>query len=180
MSSWPGQPMPDETMASHDRPDDFTDLLDFDFDFSTLDNNNNDNNNDNDAMPAASSSAQMQTSMMQDMQLTCLDPIQTTQPSPYAQMQSMDVQQQSMAPPGYGHQAFIPPTPNSMEMHGRAHNYPMQIETETRRIYEPYTRGVDDQVGHCQARENRMQLMVGLECLYSVNVARNDPVGAAV
>lgn len=151
MPSWQGQ-LPDETMASHDRPDEFTDLLDFDFDFSTLDNVVPQPGH---AMPA--SSAQMQTPMMQDMQLTCMDPIQITQPSPYAQMQlpdSMQVQQhqqqpqQSMAPPGYGQtHAFIPPTPNSMEMHGRAHNYPMRIESETRRIYEPYTRGADDQVG---------------------------------
>ena len=163
MSSWQGQ-MPDENMTSHNRPDEFTDLLDFDFDLTTLENVVS---QPGQSMPA--STAQIQTTVMQDVQLTSMDPIQSTQPSPYGQMQSMDVQvnngaastqvqsqfyatkqpqQQSMVPHSYGQgQAFIPPTPNSMEMHGRAHNYPMRIETESRRIYEPYTRGADDQVG---------------------------------
>lgn len=160
MSSWQGQ-MPDEDMVSHNRPDEFTDLLDFDFDFTTLDNVVSQAGH---SMPT--STAQIQTTMMQDVQLTSMDPIQSTQPSPYAQMQSIDVQgnsgaanthvqsqfyapkqpqQQSMVRHNYGQgQTFIPPTPNSMEMHGRARNHSMRVDTE-RRIYEPYTRCTDDQ-----------------------------------
>ena len=163
MSSWQGQ-LPDEEMASQNRPDEFTDLLDFDFDFTSLDNVVS---QPGQSMPT--STAQLQTTMMQDVQLTSMDPIQATQPSSYGQMQPVDVQgsngavntnvqsqfyaskqsqQQSMVPQNYAPgQTFIPPTPNSLEMHGRVSNYPMRIDTESRRIYEPYTRSTDDQVG---------------------------------
>ncbi|KAL1959210.1 hypothetical protein VTO42DRAFT_2715 [Malbranchea cinnamomea] len=161
VTPWAGN-MANETMVSHERQDEFTDLLDFDFDFGVLNNVADQSGN---AMPA--STAEMSTTMMQDVQLTGMDQIhQTTQPSPYPTMQSIDMsgnnaavssqvnpqfyaqkqQQQSLVTQNYGQsQVFIPPTPNSLEMHGRASNYPMRIDTDGRRIYEPYARATDDQ-----------------------------------
>lgn len=47
----------------------------------------------------------------------------------------------------YG-QLVIPPTPNSIELHGAAAQYPQRVD-ENNELYDRYTRVNDEQVGNC-------------------------------
>lgn len=47
----------------------------------------------------------------------------------------------------YG-QLVIPPTPNSIELHGAAAQYPQRVD-ENHELYDRYTRMNDEQVGDC-------------------------------
>lgn len=65
--------------------------------------------------------------------------------------QQQQQQQQQHSQNAYGsnygqRQSFVPPTPDSADMHCGSHNYNLRLETGHQRGYEPFTRGLEDQV----------------------------------
>ncbi|EAS33702.3 uncharacterized protein CIMG_04726 [Coccidioides immitis RS] len=164
LASWSGH-MPEDSLISGSS-EDLSNLLDFDFDLADLGTPVDQHGN-----PIATSASQVPTTLVQDAQLTGMEGIQTSQPQQYAtsftdQMQSIEMQgvtctqaqvnpthfylqkqhQHGIVPQGFGqpHQ-FVPPTPNSTELHGGVARYPPPLDTGAQRRYEPYTRGTDDQ-----------------------------------
>ncbi|EFQ99867.1 phosphorus acquisition-controlling protein [Nannizzia gypsea CBS 118893] len=74
--------------------------------------------------------------------------IQTSNSMPQQQHYYMKQQQQSQNAycSSYGQRhSFVPPTPDSADMHGGPHNYNLRLETGHQRGYEPFTRGLEDQ-----------------------------------
>ncbi|KAK2839287.1 hypothetical protein FQN49_006293 [Arthroderma sp. PD_2] len=68
----------------------------------------------------------------------------------YYMKQQQELQQHQQSQNVYGQsygqrQSFVPPTPDSVEMHGGSQNYNLRLETGHQRGYEPYTRGMEDQ-----------------------------------
>ncbi|EGD90733.1 hypothetical protein H112_02200 [Trichophyton rubrum D6] len=64
--------------------------------------------------------------------------------------QQQQQQQQQHSQNAYGsnygqRQSFVPPTPDSADMHCGSHNYNLRLETGHQRGYEPFTRGLEDQ-----------------------------------
>ncbi len=55
-------------------------------------------------------------------------------------------QQQQLQTQHFHPQAIIPPTPNSMKMHGGTEHYYSQMDPQAQAIYERYARLKDDQV----------------------------------
>ncbi|WEW58812.1 hypothetical protein PRK78_004280 [Emydomyces testavorans] len=157
--------MPEDSLISVSG-DDFSNLLHFDFDLAELENAV-----DQQHGPAITTSvSQAPTTVVQDTQLTGMEGIQTSQPQQYSsafvdQMQGItsvppqmnpahfyvqkqqQQSQQAVVSQGYGttHQ-FVPPTPNSSELHGSVTRYPPPpLDTGAQRRYEPYSRSTDDQ-----------------------------------
>ncbi|KAM5445504.1 hypothetical protein MaudCBS49596_007488 [Microsporum audouinii] len=65
-----------------------------------------------------------------------------SQPHYYMKQQ----QSQNAYGTGYGQrQSFVPPTPDSADMHNGSQNYSLRLETGHQRGYEPFTRGMEDQ-----------------------------------
>lgn len=169
LASWSDH-MPEQSLISVPG-EDFSNLLDFDFDLTELENAV-----DQHGQTLTTSASQVPTTMVQETQLTGMEGIQTSQSQQYApsyvgQMPHMGMQgvsstqapmnatqfyvqkhqQQShhgSLPQNYGQPyQFVPPTPNSTELHGAVARYPPPIDTGgAQRRYEPYTRATDDQV----------------------------------
>ena len=59
--------------------------------------------------------------------------------------QQLNYHQQRLMQGHYHSQGMIPPTPNSLEMHGQPRSYP-QVEPQARAIYDHYIRKQQDQV----------------------------------
>lgn len=172
LTSWSDQ-LPEDALIPT-TADDFSSLLEFNFDLAELDNgvSHQDPN-------ITSSASHAPTTAMQDVQLTTMGQLQTTQPQQFgssglgqvgsmdmqgndgmqtqfnsqfyiqkqAQQQPQQQQQQNMFSQSYGHgNSFIPPTPESLELRGASQNFSHPFETGHQRGYEPYTRGLDDQV----------------------------------
>ncbi|KAI1908011.1 hypothetical protein LOZ53_004628 [Ophidiomyces ophidiicola] len=157
--------MPDESILSAPS-EDFTNLLDFTFDLTDLENAADQNGQ---AITTAASQASV--SMVRDTQLIAMEGIQTSQPQQYppssfveqmppiglpaaSSMQQVNpshfyIQKQrqqtqdGIVPQVYNQ--FVPPTPNSTELHGGIARHPPPLDTGIQRRYEPYTRATEDQ-----------------------------------
>lgn len=187
LSSWHDQ-LPEDALIPT-TADDFSSLLEFNFDLAELDTGVG----RHDQAIASSSASHVPTTAMQDVQLTTMGQLQTSQPqqldvSGLGQLGSMDMQgngnnnmqaqfnsqfymqkqaqhqqqhqqhqqqqqqqqQQNIFSQSYGHgSSFIPPTPESLELRGASQSFSQPFETGHQRGYEPYTRGIDDQVNRC-------------------------------
>lgn len=168
LASWSDH-MPEQSLISVPG-EEFSNLLDFDFDLTELENAVN-----QDGQAITTSASQMPTTMVQENQVTGMEGIQTTPSQQYAAsfgqtsqigMQAVHSTQPQMSQTHYyvtKHQQqlhhgaptqsygqpyqFVPPTPNSTELHGAVAQYPPPIDTgSAQRRYEPYTRASDDQV----------------------------------
>lgn len=62
----------------------------------------------------------------------------------HRQRQQQQYQQQAQS--HYQRQGMVPPTPNSIEMHGRSHYYPQMDHAQAQAVYEHYARKQQDQV----------------------------------
>ncbi|EEP77050.1 predicted protein [Uncinocarpus reesii 1704] len=166
LASWSDH-VPEDSLISGSG-EDFSNILDFEFDLADLESAV-----DQHGRAITTSASQTPASMVHDTQLTGMEGIETTQPHQYPtsfveQMRSIDMQgvncmqsqvnqtsvyfqkqqqqpQQGIMPQSFGqpHQ-FVPPTPNSTELHGGVGRYPPQLDSATQRHYEPYTRATDD------------------------------------
>ena len=87
--------------------------------------------------------------MQQPVELTSMeDMTESAEPLMDFDLQSeiFHHQQQHMQTQTFHHHAVIPPTPNSMKMHGGAEHYYPQLDLQAQAIYERYSRMKEDQV----------------------------------
>lgn len=168
LTAWP-QTLSEDLLIPVSGEEEFAKYLDFDFNFADLDDAANQELN------AISASAPDISTTMQDVQPPGMahahhQHMQNTsqaldyQPELHQLHHHMDIQgginataanvgpqyyvqkQQAFLQQNYGQRQYIPPTPNSTEMHARVPYGLSRLDTDNHRHFEHYARSNDDQV----------------------------------
>lgn len=164
-------------MVSASGDDEFSNFLEFGLNFSAFDTANHDSFPENGA-------SVMDTNMEQSDVTTGLEMGQNSQPHHYAAgpeqadlspmgghdkpqrgvvdmnlqaqlLRQQQQRQQMMQSQEYQRQTIIPPTPNSLDLHGGAARYYQHLDAQGQAIYERYQQMKEDQVredGPCDMR----------------------------
>ncbi|PGH17122.1 hypothetical protein AJ79_01260 [Helicocarpus griseus UAMH5409] len=168
LSSWSDN-LPEELLVPVSGEEEFSKYLDFDFNFAELDDAANQRHNGHDGHNGIHTSAHDIPTTMQDVQhhqqhqhMHNTSQAPSYQPALQQMHHDMGMQginttsahvepqyyiqkQPNAFPQTYGHRPYIPPTPNSTEMHAGVPHGLTRLDTDSHRHYEHYARPSDDQ-----------------------------------